>query len=97
MSDTTTTPFSNKCEILGELWLKYRGDYPEFEDFIDYNDLGLPIAYAISNNLVKSTDLAKAFVEETFDLLLAGLGVDDEGWENLDELLSLSDGMKPIE
>ena len=97
MSDTTTTPFSNKCEILGELWLKYRGDYPDFEDFIDYNDLGLPIAYAISNNLVKSTDLAKAFVEETFDLLLAGLGVEDDGWDNLDELLSLSGGMKPLD
>ena len=96
MSEITTTPFSNKCEILGELWLKYRGDYPDFEDFIDYNDLGLPIAYAIANDIVKSTDMAKAFVEETFDLLLAGLGVDDEGWDNLDELLSLSGGMKPL-
>jgi hypothetical protein len=97
MSDNTTTPFSNKCEILGELWLKYRGDYPDFEDFIDYNDLGLPIAYAIANNIVKPTDIAKAFVEETFDLLLAGLDVEDDGWDNLDELLSLSGGMKPVE
>ena len=96
MSEITTTPFSNKCEILGELWLKYRSE-EEFEDYIEYNDLGLPIAYAIANDIVKSTDMAKAFVEETFDLLLAGLGVDDNGWDNLDELLSLSDGMKPID
>ena len=87
MSEITTTPFSNKCEILGELWLKYRSE-PEFEDFIDYNDLGLPIAYAIANDIVKSTDLAKSFIEETFDLLLVSLGLEDEDWENLDEMLS---------
>jgi hypothetical protein len=87
MSEITTTPFSNKCEILGELWLKYRSE-PEFEDFIDYNDLGLPIAYAIANDIVKSTDLAKSFIEETFDLLLVALGLEDEDWENLDEMLS---------
>jgi hypothetical protein len=91
MSEITTTPFSSKCEILGELWLKYRSE-EEFEDFLDYNDLGLPIAYAIANDIVKSTDLAKAFVEETFDLLLTSLGVEDEGWENLDELLSIAKG-----
>jgi hypothetical protein len=91
MSEITTTPFSNKCEILGELWLKYRSE-PEFEDFIDYNDLGLPVAYAIANDIVKSTDLAKSFVEETFDLLITSLEVEDTGWNNLDELLSIAKG-----
>ena len=91
MSEITTTPFSSKCEILGELWLKYRSE-EEFEDFIDYNDLGLPIAYAIANDIVKSTDLAKAFVEETFDLLLAALEIEDTVWDNLDELLSMAKG-----
>jgi hypothetical protein len=91
MSEITTTPFSSKCEILGELWLKYRSE-EEFEDYIEYNDLGLPIAYAIANDIVKSTDMAKSFVEETFDLLLASLEIEDEGWENLDELLSIAKG-----
>jgi hypothetical protein len=91
MSETSTTPFSNRCQILGELWLKYRTE-PEFEDFIEYNDLGLPIAYAISNDIVRSSEMAERFVEETFDLLLAALGVEDEGWENLDELLSIAKG-----
>ena len=91
MSEITTTPFSSKCEILGELWLKYRSE-EEFEDYIEYNDLGLPIAYAIANDIVKPTDMAKSFVEETFDLLLASLEIEDEGWENLDELLSIAKG-----
>jgi hypothetical protein len=91
MSEITTTPFSKKCEILGELWLKYRSE-EEFEDFLEYNDLGLPIAYAIANDIVKSTDLAKSFVEETFDLLITSLNVEDTGWDNLDQLLSMGKG-----
>ena len=71
--------------------MKYRSE-PEFEDFIDYNDLGLPVAYAIANDIVKSTDLAKSFVEETFDLLITSLEVEDTGWDNLDELLSIAKG-----
>jgi hypothetical protein len=91
MSEITTTPFSKKCEILGELWLSYRSE-ENLEDFLEYNDLGLPIAYAIANDIVKSTDLAKAFVEETFDLLLASLEIEDRNWDNLDELLSMAKG-----
>jgi hypothetical protein len=91
MSEITTTPFSKKCEILGELWLQYRQD-EELEDFLEYNDLGLPIAYAIANDIVKSTDMAKSFVEETFDLLITSLNVEDTGWDNLDQLLSMGKG-----
>jgi hypothetical protein len=92
MSENTTTPFSSKCEILGELWLKYRSE-EEFEDFLEYNDLGLPIAYAIANDIVKPLDLAKSFVDETFDLLLVSLGIEDDNWENLDQMLSISKGL----
>ena len=86
MSEITTTPFSNKCEILGELWLNYRSD-ETFDDFVEYNDLGLPLAYAIANDIVKPTDMAKSFIEETFDLLLASMDLEDEGFDNLDDLL----------
>jgi len=86
MSEQPTTPFSNKCEILGELWLNYRGD-EQFEDFLEYNDLGLPLAYAISSNVIQSTPLAQTFIEETFDLLLAGLELQDTGFDSLDDIL----------
>jgi hypothetical protein len=90
MSEITTTLYSSKCDILADLWLNYRSD-DEFQDFVEYNDLGLPIAYAISNNIVKSTDMAQRFVEETFDLLLAGIKVEDTGFESLDQMLELSE------
>lgn len=86
MNENETT-YENKCYILAEVWLGYRLD-PQFVDFVEYNDLGLPLAYAIANKIVPSSDKAKNFVEETFDLLLAGVGIDeDTGFENMDDIL----------
>ncbi len=80
------TTYSNKCLILSELWLDYRND-DEFKDFVEYNDIGLPLAYAVANSIVPSTDLAEKFISETFDLLLAGLGIaEDTGFEYLEDL-----------
>jgi hypothetical protein len=93
MSDTTTTPFSNQASILAELWMNHRGD-EEFRDFIEYNDLGLPLAYAIAENVVSVSDKAKLFIEETFDVLLAGLDIEDTGFETLDEVLALAEEAK---
>jgi hypothetical protein len=82
-----TTTFENKTSILADVWLNYRND-TEFVDFIGYNDLGLPLAYAISESIVDTTELATNFVNETFDLLLAGLGIEDKGFEHLDDVMS---------
>lgn len=88
MTDNTSTPFSNKAEILADLWLNYRQD-EEFQDFVEYNDIGLPLSYVIANGIVETTELATRFVEETFELLLAGLDIeDDTGFETLEDILS---------
>ncbi len=89
------TTFENKCVILADLWLNYRDD-DNFEDFIQYNDMGLPLAYALSEGIVKGTELSNKFIDETFDLLLSGLGVDDEEWQSLDDLL-MATGDTPLE
>ena len=92
-----TTSFENKAIILADLWLNYRND-EEFQDVITYNDLGLPLAYAISEGIVKTTPLAEGFVNEAFDLLLAGFEYDeDQGWESLDEMFSQAEWMPPAE
>jgi hypothetical protein len=65
----------------------YRDD-EEFQDFIEYNDLGLPLAYLVSTGVVEAkSEQAKSFINETFDLLLAGVDVEDTGFEALDEIL----------
>lgn len=84
------TSFENKTRILSELWLDYRND-EEFQDFVKYNDLGLPLAYAISEGIVENTSVASDLVNETFELLLAGLGLEDDNFENLDEILGMAE------
>ena len=81
-----TTDFSNRITILAELWMNYRDD-EQLEDFIEYNDLGLPMAYLLMNELVMPTDKSELYINETFDLLLAALDVKDKGFESLDEML----------
>jgi hypothetical protein len=83
------TTQENKADILAELWLNYRDDQ-NFEDFIAYNDLGLPLAYAVSVGIVKSTEMADKFIDETFDVLLASLEVEDTGFEVLDDVFLAS-------
>jgi hypothetical protein len=73
--------------------MNHRGD-EEFRDFIEYNDLGLPLAYAIAENVVSVSDKARLFIEETFDVLLAGLDIEDTGFETLDEVLALAEEAK---
>jgi hypothetical protein len=83
---TMTTTIDNKAVILADLWLNYRDD-EEFKDFIEYNDLGLPLAYLLNNKIVSRNNLTDNFINETFDLLLEALEiVEDTGFESLDEL-----------
>jgi hypothetical protein len=85
------THFSNRCEILAELWMNYRDD-EQFADFIEYNDLGLPLAYMLANAITKGTDTSEAMVNETWELFLHGLGiVEDTGFETLDEMFDETD------
>lgn len=90
MTEQTPTTYFSKASILADLWLNYRND-EEFLDFIEYNDIGLPLAYAIANDIVKSTDIAERFINETFELFISGLGIEDTGFETLDDVLALGD------
>jgi hypothetical protein len=81
-----TTDFRSKAEILAELWMDYRDD-EGFKDFIEYNDLGLPLAYAVANGIVDSNEMVERFIDETFRVLLAATGVEDIGYDNLQDLL----------
>lgn len=82
------TTIDNKVSILADLWLNYRMD-EDFSDYIEYNDLGLPLAYLVDNGVVKiENEMSTNLINETWDLLLAGLGIDeDTGFETLDNLL----------
>ena len=85
MSDYTKTSYPTVCSILAEIWMDYRSD-PEFQDFIEYNDLGLPLAYAVSSQIVVSNNVSQEIIQETWGLFLEALGLDDNGWESLEQI-----------
>ena len=84
------TSFENKYKILSDLWMNYRDD-EEFEDFCDYNDIGLPLAYFVSADLVTLNDIAEVYISETFDLLCAALGLPlNEAYDSLELMFEVS-------
>lgn len=80
------TDFTKVCEILGVLYANYKED-EEFKDFIDFNDLGLPLAYFASEKLCEVSDDGARYIMETWALFLKGLGLEDTGlWDNLEDV-----------
>lgn len=80
------TPFEDMCEILAEFWIDYR-DMEDLKEFVGYNDLGLPLAYFINEDIAITTPAAEAYINETFNFLVAALGIDDKvSYQSLDEM-----------
>ena len=91
--------FANKAGILGQFWIEFRDD-EDMKNFVEFNDVGLPLGYFIAEGLVKETPMAETFVEETFTLLLAALEVTEEELvdvTNLNELMAFVDDKKASE
>lgn len=80
------TSFENKCAILSELWIRDR-NAEGYKEFVEFNDLGLPLAYAIHNGLVVKTSRSDELVSETFAMFLDILGVEDDGWHDYQQIL----------
>jgi hypothetical protein len=80
-----------KAQILVEFINRY-SDEEAFEEFFVYNDLGLPLAVAVFNDLCQLNDKGIIALDETFTMLLHELGVLESNteFENLDEILEES-------
>jgi hypothetical protein len=81
-----TSDYSSRCDILSDLWMNYR-DEEDFKDFIEYNDLGLPLAHFISECIVSSAQMAEQYINETCNLFIAALEIEDTGFTSLDQVL----------
>lgn len=80
------TTFENRALILGQLWINYKAD-EEWIDFFVYNDLGLPLAFAFAEGIINHTPTLEQYINETWDLFLEGLGAEDKGFEDIEDLL----------
>lgn len=90
MDSSTSTDFSKRCDILAQLWMGYRDD-DDFKDFLEYNDLGFPLAYALSKEIAISTPEAEMLIDETWELFLQALGVEDTGYSSLNEVFGIDE------
>ena len=82
-----TTDFSNQVNILGEFYINYRED-SELKDFLEFNDIGLPLAYLASEGLCEISDDGKKYVAESWEMFLLAMGITDEVFENLGEIFA---------
>lgn len=83
-----SVPFSDKCGILGQFWFEYRDD-EKLQEFISYNDIGLPLAWFIATGVVTANPMAEDYINETFNLFMAALEVSEEEIEGMDNLQSI--------
>jgi hypothetical protein len=81
-----TTTFENKALILGQLWINYKTE-DEWMDFMVYNDLGLPLAFAFAEGIINYTPTLEQYINESWDLFIEGLDVEDEGFDSIEDLL----------
>ena len=87
------TDFATQCVILGELYENYKEE-KNFKAFIEYNDLGLPLAYLTAQGLVvEVSDDGRRYIFDTFEMFLESIKLSEndiiEGM-TLDEVLAMA-------
>lgn len=79
------TTFDSKALILGQVWMQHKTD-DEMADFFEYNDIGIPLAFAFAEGIINHTPTLEKYVNETFDLLLEALELEDSGFDDLQDI-----------
>ena len=89
MSKTT---FSNKCRILGELWMWYKDtDNEAWAEFFSWADIGCPLSYNVWQGLANATTEGKEIINNTWDVFCEMIEIDIEGkYTNLSDAFAAS-------
>ena len=85
----TDEQIQNMCFVLGELWMYYREQSLEHEDWSQYfawADLGLPIAYAAGDYLISLESGGEYYVRQAWGVFCYMIDIDPLG-----QYLSLED------
>lgn len=78
--------FADKAGIIGQLWIEFRHD-EDFEQFMEYNDLGCPLGYMIAEGIVKEpSPLGEEMLVETYRMFMELINVTDEEVAELPEI-----------
>jgi hypothetical protein len=76
--------FADKTGALAQLWIDFRED-EDFSAFMEYNDIGVPMAYFISEGLVNPTPLGEQYVEESLDMMFKLLEITEDEIDELED------------
>ena len=89
------TPFSKKCEVLGEFFALYRYSddlSQEWSDFMVTQDIGLPAAFMVWQDIATIKKGSQYYVDETWDIFCLMLGVDpDSKWNTMQDMFLASE------
>jgi hypothetical protein len=80
-----TTTFENKALILGQVWISLK-DEETWKDFVWYNDIGLPLAFAYTEEIIELNEQTGTYINETWDLLLEAMGLEDTGYTSINDM-----------
>lgn len=75
------TPFSSKCQVLGELWLFHREDASNndaWREFFEWADIGLPMAYMAWQGLITVKADAKEYINNPYDVFCEMVSIDKD-------------------
>ena len=88
--------FKNRCTILGQFWYDFRDD-PTVKPFMEYNDVGMPLAWFIATGVVTPLPMAEEYINETFAMFLDAMEITEDDVvdvDNLDAVLAIVEQKK---
>lgn len=78
--------FADKTGILAQLWIDFRED-ENFTAFMEYNDIGVPMAYYMAEGLVTGlSPLGEQYIEESIDMMFKLLEITEAEVDDLHEI-----------
>lgn len=77
------------CDILGKFWLEIKME-PDWFDFVRYNYLGLPLAYASSQGIVAATEKTAESIQEIWQGLVVHRHLVDQGFKSYDQFKQIA-------
>ena len=80
-----TTTLDGKAFIIGQVWMRYKDD-DELSEFFEYNDIGVPLAFCYAEEIITLTPTVEQYINETWNLLLDELNIEDTGFDSLQDL-----------
>jgi len=84
-----TTDFSKQVEILSDFWQSWKNE-KKLDEFMEFNDIGLSLAWLLSEGLCEINKDGKKYIAESWELFLAVFGVEDTGFDSLGDIFAAS-------